>query len=383
MARAAGLLNTELGTMLLAHSYADYESPRAAGLALDPEFIRKHDFFPAGESSPSRWSAAELVQDKQRGNLITGSLSGVAFQLHQIEAGASAQSFGRKDWNKLVPALLSGIRMVPQSLRSERAQEFVALSVRLGRELVAAGAADPSFKAWCNQYLPLLLSALRRERFEDLLRGGDVTGAVDLFSPSELFSLGEAYLISQGILPAGACGGVASFLRYSGNGCGHSPERRAPELVSPVLERLGKVIPPDGSSQYRNFQREVEQYGFPLWRRFDLTDLSFQFCDTYEQLQTYAAPELLFERISDLKIRLAEIGHATGLPASIGGLVGELAIQNLVTDPASATVETWDEVMKQIGRLGPYQVRGWVEELLNQGDLSNQPGKTGEKVEKF
>ena len=86
--------------------------------------------------------------------------------------------------------------------------------------------------------------------------------------------------------------------------------------------------------------------------------------------------EVLFERFNDVKIRLAEISYAAGLPASVMELVGDLALQKLGTDPGAANIQDWQGVIYQIEKLGPDQVRGWIEELLGTGALSTYPGKS-------
>jgi hypothetical protein len=78
---------------------------------------------------------------------------------------------------------------------------------------------------------------------------------------------------------------------------------------------------------------------------------------------------VLFERICDLKMRVAELNYALGLPACLGEVQGELAIRDIL--PASAAVRTnsWKLALEQIARLGVEHARGWVDELLNRGIL--------------
>lgn len=377
--QAAAVLHAELGLTLLGHCYAYYATPQTAALSYDPDFIRKHDFYRHRQPSVSGWSGAELLveQGKERAGAITGSLSGLGIQLHQLETAASAQSFGRRDWSKVVPAMLSGMRVTPQPLRTDQAQEYVALSVRLGRELLALCSSAPASSAWCDPHISALVSPLRRENIAGFLSRGDLASAVNLFSPSELFFLAEAYLLAVDALPSRACG------RLSAYGCGTNPPSKAPEIASPALERLREIIPGEGSPESDAFQREVEQYGCSVWRRLGITDNSFRFCDSYEQLQDYTLRDLLFDRVIDVKIRLAETSYAAGVPASVGAMVGDLALQNLIADPASTRVDTWNDVMKEIARLGPGYVGGWMEELLNRGILSVYPGKPADKQEEF
>jgi hypothetical protein len=93
--------------------------------------------------------------------------------------------------------------------------------------------------------------------------------------------------------------------------------------------------------------------------------------------------DILFERFNDLKIRLAEISYSAGLPASVSELLGDMALQKLITDPATANLQNWKSVIDQIEKLGPEQCRGWIEELLSTGALSAYSGKSIQHPEGF
>jgi tetratricopeptide (TPR) repeat protein len=383
MQQISSALDTELGVALLAHCYAYYGTTQIAALSYNADFIRSHDFFRPGRSSPAFWSAALLEAGADQRGLITGLLSGLGIRMHQLEMGPSAQSFGKEPWNRLAPAILSGMRTTSRSLRSDRTQEYVALSVRLGRELLALHATAPAAAGWLDLCANGLISPIRREQLKTFLATGSFKEALDLFSPSELFLLGEAYLLSSEILPASTCHRLTGFVRRAGNACGKESFGKAPEFSSPTLERLRKIVPSAASPELETFQKEVEQYGFLAWRRIGLADNSFRFYESYEQLQFPSTMDILFERFNDLKIRLAEISYSAGLPASVNELLGDMALQRLVTDPATANIQNWKGVIDQIEKLGPDQCRGWVEELLGTGALSAYSGKSIQHPEGF
>ncbi len=364
--QVAAVLHAELGVALLGHCYAYDGSPQSAVLSYDPDFIRKHDFYPRRQPAQTGWSEAELLegQGNERGGAMTGSLAGLQIQLNRLETAASAQSFGRWGPGKLLPAMLTGMRVIHPQLRTDRAQEYVALSTRLGRELMALCLPAPSTDGWCDQHLSALVSPLRRNQLADLASRGDPIGALELLSPSELFFLGEAYLAEAGILPPRA------RQRLCACACDIDAPLKAPIIMSPALERLREIVPAEASAELDAFQREVEQYGCSVRQRLGISDVALRFCDSYERLQNSASPDYLFDRIIDLKIRLAEIGYASGAPAAVAGMVGELALQYLIADPASAGVGSWNDLMKEIMRLGPAHQFLWMEELLNRGSLS-------------
>jgi tetratricopeptide (TPR) repeat protein len=383
MQQISSALDTELGVALLAHCYAYYGTTQIAALSYNAEFVRSHDFFRPGRSSQAFWSAAALEAGTDQRGLITGLLSGLGMQMHQLEMGPSAQSFGKEPWTRLAPAILSGMRTMSWSLRSDRTQEYVALSVRLGRELLALNATVPAAAEWLDLCDKVLISPIRREQLKSFLAAGSFKEGLSVFSPSELFLLGEAYLLSSDILPASTCNRLTGFVSRAGHACGRESFGKAPEFSSPTLERLRKTVPSAASPDLETFQQEVEQYGFLAWRRIGLADSSFHFYEYYEQLQFASTIDILFERFNDLKIRLAEISYSAGLPASVGELLGDMALQKLITDPATASIQNWKGVIDQIEKLGPDQCRGWIEELLGTGALSAYSGKLSQHPEGF
>src|SRR5262249_40867796 len=155
-----------------------------------------------------------------------GSVAGLGFELSRLETAQSVQSFGRREGRGLVPTLLTGMRVVRPSLRSDRAQEYVALSVRLGRKVLALSAVNPNFRVWCENCLASLVSPRRRERAMQLVQEGNARAASGVLSVSELFFLGEAYLASYQRLPhyspstdiASVGGGSAGSDGAPGNG---------------------------------------------------------------------------------------------------------------------------------------------------------------------
>jgi tetratricopeptide (TPR) repeat protein len=382
----ATALHTELGITLLSYCYAYHGSPETDALAFDPNFIRKHDFSGQGLRADTAWGATRLEQKEGVGTSFAGSVSGLGFELSRLETAQSVQSFGRREGRGLVPTLLTGMRIIRPSLRSDRAQEYVALSVRLGREILALSAVNPNLRLWCENFLRTLVSPRRRERAMQLVQEGNARAASAVLSASELFFIGEAYLASSQGLPhrspstdiagveAGNSGSAEGISGNSpkGNASAHGlPSTEASlDVDCPVLARIREIIPAQGSGEARQFRREVEQYGILLRRRLGLSQLSFSLADSYEQLERNSREELLYERICDLKIKLAELSYSLGLPAYLGEVLGELAVRDILPQSAAVRTNSWKLALEQIGRLEPENTRNWVEELLNRGILA-------------
>jgi hypothetical protein len=104
--------------------------------------------------------------------------------------------------------------------------------------------------------------------------------------------------------------------------------------------------------------------------RLGLSRLSMAIVDSFEDLEGEHPDRLLFERICDLKIRLAELNYAAGLPAALGEVQGELALREILPKTASVRADGWRVVLERVSGLGIEHVREWIEELLSRGALT-------------
>ncbi len=130
------------------------------------------------------------------------------------------------------------------------------------------------------------------------------------------------------------------------------------------------VLPPSGSPEAQSFTNELDQYGTVLRHRLGLSQLSFASIDSYERLERVAQPELLFERICDLKIHLAELNDSLGAPARIGELETEMAVRDLLPRSPTVRASSWKEAVARIEQLRDSNVLAWMDELVGRGWLS-------------
>ncbi len=166
-------LHTELGVTLLTYCYAYHGAAETDALAFDANFVRKHSFYDRSNTKGAGWTAARLEQKEGLGAYILGSVSGLGFELSNLETAQSAQSFGRREGKSLVPTILSGLRAMHRTLLSDRAQEYVALSVRSGREALALSGIFTEVRSWCDSFLSNLVPPKRRERAMALAKDGN------------------------------------------------------------------------------------------------------------------------------------------------------------------------------------------------------------------
>ena len=384
----AGALHLELGVTLLAHCYAYSGAPEVDALAFDPDFVRKHEFYPDAKSPAQGWLPARLQVSPEGGVRIAGSLSGLSYQLARLETAQSAQGFGKRDAPELLPSILAGLRAMRHDLLTDRASEYVALTVRLGREILARSLLDEDLWRWCSRQVGFLTSALRREEVARALGRGDSLGAAALLAPSELFFLGESYLRSSmgakvHSKPAGhsasgrdrADAGVPVGEGASGDAdaappAGAVPHEAPPEMECPNLDRLIEIVSAAGPAGEAGLRRETDQYGALLRNRLGLDQLSISISDSYEQLEHTMGGRLLYERICDLKIRIAEINYSLGLPAFLLELEGGLALRDILPRTSAVHANPWKVVLGRIAELGSENARAWIEELLNREVLT-------------
>jgi hypothetical protein len=339
----AARLHVELGTSLLTYCYAYNGALEADALMFDPNFVRKHQV---------SWLATEVRQKNELGSYLAGSLSGLGYQLARLETAQVTQTFSGVVETDLTPKLLFGMRAISPRLQTDRAQEFVALAVRLGRELLAAACLNDEIRAWVTTTVAGMASPRRTFELTNTLGGGDATLALPLLSPSELLLVGKSYF----------------------NALREGRVRFAREESCPIVEQMNRIVPEPGAPDTEQFREEVDQYGPLLLGRMGLPRASFFSTDSYEQLENGFRQEALYDRICDLKIRVAEVNYGLAFPAIMGALESELAVRTILpNNPYYSTRGTWKLAIEQIQKLTKEDVEGWIEELTKRGILKPSP----------
>ncbi len=370
----AAALHLELGVTLLSYCYAFEGSPETDPLVFDPYFVRRHSFYCRPAAIIKGWNAARLVSSVGSELLVEGALSGLGSQLDRLQATRMDRSFASGIDVDLFPVLTASLKSMQHDHRSGRGQEFVALTARLGREIVTLSAVKGPLLLWCEKELDEMLLPGRLQQTLRCLRARDPIGALSGLSPSELFLLGNRYISAV----AGWSGGVDSLgarvsRAYQGAVADAWPARAssngAMAISGPVLDRLLEILPEAGTADARLFQEEVAQYGVFLQERMGLAQSSFAVREPYEQIAGWNSDILLFERICDLKVQLAELGYSLGWPAAFGEVVAEVALREIRPRPGEARSGSWKHELGRITALSPANARQWVEQCLNLGYL--------------
>ncbi|NWG14154.1 MAG: hypothetical protein HXY20_11530 [Acidobacteria bacterium] len=387
----AAALHPELGVTLLAYCYAYHGSPEVDALAFDVNFVRKHDFGATGARKHS-WVATRLENRSELGTYLSGSLSGIDYELARLEVSQSHGTMAGRE-STLMPTMLVGLRSTPSALRSDRAQEFVALAARLGREVLVLSALNPELMQWCDGALRRLLPPQRHERVHSLLVRSKPSAAAAAVTPSEFFFLGQAYLESRnakrteartGNLPEQAGG---PQLQSTNASDGQGPSRGAfssgqrTEFSFPYLTRLEEIRRKAEETGEEDFRRELEQYGMSLRRRLAMRRFTLHQPEPYEYLEQNLREQLLFERMCDLKVQLAELHYALGLPAFVVEADAEPALREILSRSIDEGAGDWRQTLQRIARLRKHHVRAWIEEALNRGTLALVDETQGDRGE--
>ena len=346
----AAQIDTELGITLLAYCYAYSAMPDTSVLAFDPNFVRKHQFYLSDSLLKPGWRPSHFAQDEEIGGLMEGSLAGLGFEFTRLQIAQSSQDFGISEDIDIAPSILFGIRQMRSELRTDRSQAYVALATRLGRSLLSLPEMDEPLETWIEGILTSLVS---QKRLEEMKRRRIQTGpesASGVLSRSELFLLGQAFFNSKE----------------------WSPRNCLNQALCPVLEKLYAIVPNFGSMEYNAFQNEVNQYGSLLHSRIGISGFSFDGIDSYERLEKNLRPQYLYDRMCDLKIRIAELNYVMGLPASLGEIEGNLALDEILPPVSQTSAGNWKYTVDKINGLTEEVVLGWINQLIVRGSLSTE-----------
>ena len=203
-----GQLSPLLRDTLLAYNYAYYAPPGSQILYTNPVFVRSHDFLGA-QANTRLWRATEMAGagwPTSAGGRLTGSLSALPYALAEAEQNflipAQTQAL---IWGDLVPQMILSAK-IPRWWNVTPSQvHWVGLHLRYGRELLAESAFDPQVRRPVLDALGILAAPARTDEIGHLLAGGDVAGAVERVTPSELFLLARE-LASDPIANSSAVG---------------------------------------------------------------------------------------------------------------------------------------------------------------------------------
>jgi hypothetical protein len=187
-----GLMAPLLRDALLALNYAHYAPPGAQILYTNPTFVRSHDFL-GMQGSSHTWKPTETFGTgwpSNAGGRLVGSLSTLPYALAEAEQNFLVPSQTQAlIWGDLVPQMILSAK-IPRWWNVTPSQvHWVGLHFRYGREAIASSAFDPELRKEVVESLWKYAPPARTSAVARLLDQGDVNGALDRVTPSELFSV--------------------------------------------------------------------------------------------------------------------------------------------------------------------------------------------------
>jgi hypothetical protein len=189
---ARSFLTPFLRDTLVALNYAHYAPPGAQILYTNPLFARGHDFLGV-QGSVHTWRITEMFGTgwpSNGGGRLVGSLSGLPYALAEAEQNFLVPSQTQAlIWGDLVPQMILSAK-IPRWWNVTPAQmHWLGLHVRYAESLLAEAAIDPAVREPVLEILASQAPPARTRLVARLLEQGDVRGAVEKVTPSELFVL--------------------------------------------------------------------------------------------------------------------------------------------------------------------------------------------------
>jgi hypothetical protein len=336
-------MHSELSLALLSYCYAYAGDSQIDVFGFDPNLVRKHRFYdPDAEKKWMRCRFAQSALD----SFMQGSLAGLGYELCRLQIAQSNKRTAMGSDLETAIAALYAFRQLKPGLQTDRSQAYVALAAKLGRKVLLESRQNSATRQWATGFLTSLISPRRIEELNGCIEKENACDGVSLLSPSEFFLLGHQY-----------------FNSFPGS------------KDDPATTALRKLVPQFGTQDFNDFSREVNQYGPSLIGRAGLSQFSLNMINSYEFFAGNLKPQLLYDRICDLKIRMAELNYDLGLPAFVMNLEAELAVQGFLSKMPSTDEKVWKRAIRSINELNRDDALQWFHRLLNRGILTHSPEK--------
>ena len=334
----------------LGHVYSAYGDPEDVYYQ-DADFVRRHSFYPpavSGKLLGSAFARTALVdQPEGGGSRVTGSLFGLSDTLSLLHADQVPRKPGASIGSEEVRSgLVASIHRMSAPLLDDDALTVVAASCRAAEELVAALASAP-IRDRARLWSDLARDIVPRSRLSVIASLGELAGPEDIareLAPSDLYLIGRRLAEGRGpselpLVPSAD---------------------RAREALGRLRSRAGEAGARDRLAQFG--PRAVFYAG-----RFSLTDLELP---PYERLADYRTPQLLSDRLYDLKISVARRVSDAGLPAAVLPIVVSGALDEMLGSLKMAFAYNWGAVVRAAQAFSAADVDRLLDAALRSGRLT-------------
>jgi len=209
---ARGLLAPILRDTMVGMLYLHYAPPGAQILYTNPLFVRSHDFIGI-QGANQTWKTTEVLGagwPASAGGRLVGSLANLPYALAEAEQNFLIPTREQAlIWGDLVPQMLVSSKLPRWWRVTPEQMHWVSLHMRLGETLVAESALQANLKGQMLEWLDRMAPPHRSRNVDDLLSNGDVRGALEEITPSELYWLGSRAVEAR----LNLSGGIADKIR--------------------------------------------------------------------------------------------------------------------------------------------------------------------------
>jgi hypothetical protein len=194
-----GQLAPTLRDTLVGYNYLHYAPPGAQILITNPLFVRGHDFLGISSSNHS-WRTTEVYGTgwpANAGGRLVGSLSGLPYALAEAEQNFLVPTQTQAlIWGDLVPQMMLTARATRFWTVTPAQMHWVGMHMRYTEELIAEAALQPGQRDEISRAVYRVASPSRASVIMTSIASGDVRGAIDALTPSEMYAIADGLAVA-------------------------------------------------------------------------------------------------------------------------------------------------------------------------------------------
>jgi hypothetical protein len=341
---------------LLGHVYAASAGNPDDLYYENPDFVRRHSFRTverSGQTMENAFTKTLLVTGPEgRGAKISGSLFGLPDVLGLLHADQLAYAPGAGVPSEEVRAgLVAPIWRIEVARSDDDALEAVAASCRAAEELALVVAARPAAERF-GDWDALARDLAPRSRL-GLIASLDAKAAAEAagiyLTPSDRYRIGRR---------------LAASSVTDGPAWGVTDAGRAKKALDALVQKHGAAGARERLAEFG--PRPVAYAG-----SFRLSDMDMP---SYERLSMYRFPQILSDRLYDLKIAVACRFAEEGLPAALMPLVLPAALDAMLTKLRMAYAYDWAATVRAASRFSREDLDRILDESVRAGRITRDEG---------
>jgi hypothetical protein len=190
---ARSMLVPILRDTLVGYIYVYYAPPGAQLLKTNPLFVRSHDFLGV-QGTNQTWRKTEILGSgwpSSAGGRLVGSLAGLSYALAEAEQNFLIPTREQAlIWGDLVPQMVLMAKVPRFWTVTAQQMHWVGLHMRQGESMLAESVLDPEYRSGVMRVLARQAAPARTGKVDKLLSQGNLKGALEHVTASELLMLG-------------------------------------------------------------------------------------------------------------------------------------------------------------------------------------------------